>query len=58
MRFWGNRSGAVWSEQSLAATGPEVQLALRGGKVWHGEIIGRRKDDALYTAELKGTPLL
>ena len=31
---------------------------IRAGRVWHGEVINKRKDGALYTEEMTITPLL
>ena len=36
----------------------EMWATILAGKVWHGEIINRRKDGSLYTEETTITPLL
>jgi len=46
-----------WSAQTLTQSWSEAQRALRAGQTWHGEITGQRKDGAIYTAALTGTPL-
>ncbi len=46
-----------WSAQTVTQTWPEAQRALRAGQTWQGEIIGHRKNGAIYTAALTGTPL-
>ena len=35
----------------------ELWSALRSGRVWHGEVINRRKDGSLYTEEMRITPV-
>ena len=46
-----------WSMQTLTRTWLEAQRAVSGGQPWKGEVTGYRKDGAIYTAALTGTPL-
>ena len=41
-----------------AAVYEELWSTVRFGRVWHGELINRRKDGTLYTEEMRITPVL
>ena len=35
----------------------ELWSTIRAGRVWHGELINRRKDGSFYTDEMRVTPV-
>jgi PAS domain S-box-containing protein len=45
------------SGRQSAAFYEELWNTIRSGRVWHGEVINRRKDSTLYTEEMRITPV-
>jgi len=45
------------SGQHTAAFYEDLWNTIRAGRVWHGEMVNRRKDGTLYTEEMRITPV-
>src|ERR1700733_12998239 len=45
------------SDREIPATYQQLWKTIRSGKVWHGELINRRKDGTLYREDLRITPV-
>ena len=53
----GQRMHFLNSDKQDAAVFREMQAAIHAGKVWHGQLVMKKKDDTLLTVELTVTPV-
>ncbi len=53
----GQHTRILKSGHQSAAVYRELWDTIRSGRVWHGEVINRRKDGTLYTEEMRITPV-
>jgi PAS domain S-box-containing protein len=53
----GQRTSILRSGRHSDAFYRDIWLAITSGRVWHGELVNRRKDGTLYTEEMQITPV-
>ena len=54
----GQNPRVLKSDKQSHAFYENMWKTIRAGKVWHGEVINRRKDGTLYTEEMTITPMM
>ena len=54
---WGRNPNLLKSGKQDKAIYANLWKTITAGKIWHGEIINRRKDGSLYTEEMTVTPV-
>jgi len=54
---FGKNQRILKSGKQDAAFYAELWRTIKGGNIWHGEVINRRKDGSLYTEEMTITPV-